>query len=267
MAAAVMPMEHRDPFEFSATGVLGDKRDTMLQNQLLLRNELGKPMRRGYGGYPGEVFRYGRPCAVKEGGAAEAMRGWTNNNLYVQRKGGSADAPKTERDFMALNRAAVVAGLTNASENYQFRATHDVRRKLQSEQGKQNMSRRLPPTMVFGISTRPSTPVHDLLEHRYQDQWLSERRGIEMAKRQKEETKKLTPGKVYETRASLLRIHQVPVEPAPLWQLPRFSKSAKPHLETFRSDPSKQAGFDMHQTDCISRKGTFGHGVYEQARS
>ena len=28
-------------------------------------------MRRGYGGYPGEVFRYGRPNGIKEGGAAE----------------------------------------------------------------------------------------------------------------------------------------------------------------------------------------------------
>ncbi len=34
MAAAVSA---REPFEYTATGLLGDKRDTMLQNQLLLR--------------------------------------------------------------------------------------------------------------------------------------------------------------------------------------------------------------------------------------
>lgn len=264
MAAAAVA---RDPFEYSATGVLGDKRDTMLQNQLLLRNELGKPMHRGYGGYPGEVFRYGRPNGVKDGGAAEAMRGWTNNSLPVLGKG-STDAARTERDFMALNRAAVVAGLTTSSENYQFRATHDVRRKVQSqEQGKKTMNRRLPPSMVFGISTRPSTPVHDLLEHRYQDQWLNERRSSEMAKRQKDSSTMLNPGKVYETRASLLRIHQVPVEEAPLWQLPRFSTSARAHLETFRTDSAKQAAFKHHQTDGISRRGVCGHGGYEQAKS
>ena len=37
----------------------------------LLQNELSKPMQRGYTQYPGEVFRYGRPNAVRDGGAAE----------------------------------------------------------------------------------------------------------------------------------------------------------------------------------------------------
>jgi len=266
MAAAAVAL---DPFEYTATGILGEKRETMLQNQLLLRNELGKPMHRGYGGYPGEVFRYGRPCFIKEGGAAEAMRGWTNNNLSVCQTSTGADGAngRTERDFMALNRAAVVAGLTNAAENYQFRATHDVRRKVQAEQGRKSMSRRLPPTMVFGISTRPSTPVHDLLEHRYQDAWLEERRGAELSKRHSQETKKLAPGKVYETRACQLRAHQVPVEAAPLWQLPRFTQSAKPHLETFRREGDKNAAVTSHQSDGIARRGVFGHGVYEVAKS
>ena len=55
---------------------------------------------------------------------------------------------------MSLNRAAVNVGLVTASENYKFRATHDVRRKLAGDQNSNTRSRRLPPTMVFGISTR-----------------------------------------------------------------------------------------------------------------
>jgi len=35
---------------------------------------------------------------------------------------------------------------------------------------------------------RPSTPIFDLLEHKYQDKWLQDRRKMEMSKRQ-EETK------------------------------------------------------------------------------
>ena len=35
---------------------------------------------------------------------------------------------------------------------------------------------------------------------------------------------RLTPGKVYETRASKLRAHQFPVDSAPLWQLRKFDK-------------------------------------------
>ena len=38
---------------------------------------------------------------------------------------------------------------------------------------------------------------------------------------------KLVPGKVYETRASLLRVHQVPVDPAPLWQMPKFARNVR----------------------------------------
>ena len=59
-----------------------------------------------------------------------------------------------ERDFMALNKSAVQAGLTTAPQNYQFRASHDIRRSVKSEEGKKKMTRRLAPTMVFGIATR-----------------------------------------------------------------------------------------------------------------
>lgn len=82
------------------------------------------------------------------------MKGWGTNLPFPSKRGGSSNEPKTERDFMSLNKAAVQAGLTSAPECYQFRATHDVRRKVKSEEGHSTLPRRLPPTMVFGISTR-----------------------------------------------------------------------------------------------------------------
>lgn len=274
MAAAMV----HEPYMYTATGILGDKRDTMLSNELHLRSylspvesELGRSLRRGYT-LPSESFRYGRPNAQRFGGTAEAMTGWNQSSngfdsgkqLPFHRK----EAEATERDFMALNRAAVNAGLVSAPEHYQFRATHDVRRKIHNEDSKRmGNTRRIPPTMVFGLATRPSTPVYELLEHKYQDRWLQERRSLELAKRRKDETKRNTSGKVYETRASLLRIHQEKVDPSPLWQMPRFSKSARPHLETFRSENAKSEAFKHHQSDCISRKGVFGHGIYESAKS
>ena len=33
---------------------------------------------------------------------------------------------------------------------------------------------------------RPSTPIFDLLEHKYQDKWLQQRRQLEVAKRTEE---------------------------------------------------------------------------------
>lgn len=55
---------------------------------------------------------------------------------------------------MALNRAAVQTGLVTANENYEFRATHDVRRKTAGDEKTRTRTRRIPPSMVFGISTR-----------------------------------------------------------------------------------------------------------------
>ncbi|XP_064649613.1 cilia- and flagella-associated protein 77-like [Lineus longissimus] len=256
-------------YKHTAAGELGCHRETMLNNQLLLRPQLGRPLRRGYN-VPIDGFTYGRPNRGIDGGTAEAMTGWTGQEddtgtvLPLRRKSGS----KTQRrDFKGLNRAAVQGGLVNAREQYDFRATHDVRKKLSDEDKNKNRTRRIPPTMVFGISTRPSTPVFDLLEHKYQDRWLEERRQAELAKSEKELSKKNTSGKVYETRASLLRTYQNPVEPAPLWQMSRFTRSAKPALATFRSGPAGSAAFQHHESDCISRKGVQGHGIYESAKN
>lgn len=256
----------REPFQYTATGVLGDKRDTMLENQLLLRGELGRPMKRGYTEYPGISFRYGRPSGIKDGGAAQALGSWTENDLYFNRKLEGKDI-KQQRDFMALNRAAVQAGLTTAQENYQFRATNVLHLKVKDEGERQKSTRRIPPDTVFGTATRPSTPIHDLLEHKYQDRWLMERRNAELAMRQKNDKQRGAPGKVCETRASQLRVYQVAVEGAPLWQMPKFNKKAKPQLETFRGDKAKQEAFKHHQSDCIARRGAVGQGVYEQAKN
>ena len=87
---------------------------------------------------------------------------WGSKLPFPSKKSGaSQEDPKTERDFMTLNRAAVQAGLITAPENYQFRATHDVRRKVKSEEGRSKLPRRLAPTMVYGISTRSVSQIHN----------------------------------------------------------------------------------------------------------
>ena len=89
-----------------------------------------------------------------------ALRGWSGNQLPFPTSKASTGTGMSEnasagRDFMALNKAAVQAGLISAPENYMFRATHDIRRKVKSaDESKKGTTRRLPPTMVFGISTR-----------------------------------------------------------------------------------------------------------------
>ena len=119
-----------------------------------MQDKLGKPMTRGYTSYPGEGTRYGRQNFSTDGGAPEALRGWSSG-VYFPKKGGASAEGRPDRDFMALNRAAVLAGLTTAPEQYQFRATHDIRKSIETDAEKtSNKTRRLPPSMVFGIATR-----------------------------------------------------------------------------------------------------------------
>ena len=63
-------------------------------------------------------------------------------------------AKKAPRDFIGLNKAAVQAGLTTAQEHFQYRATHDMRRKDSGNEKTSLKVKRIPPTMVFGIPTK-----------------------------------------------------------------------------------------------------------------
>lgn len=237
---------------------LGVMRDTMMDNPLLMKSELGRPLKRCFS-LPQTDFIYGRPNLTLDGGAAEAMT--TREPIPIHRR---LEKPLA-RDFIALNKGAVSYGLVSAKEQANYRATHDVRRRATEEDKKKILTRRIPPDMTFGISTRPSTPVFDLLEHKYQDKWLMSRRDTELARRAKSVQQKKIDGRIYETRATLMRKYQPTVEDPPLWQMNRFNK-VNAHLETFRSPEARTSAFRHHQTDATSRTGVFGHGIYEAAK-
>ncbi|XP_071477517.1 cilia- and flagella-associated protein 77-like [Diadema antillarum] len=232
-------------------------------NPLLKKSQLGKSLERGYNLPPAD-FMYGRPNITKDGGASDALSGWSPKTPLGPI--GHSERKPTERDFIALNKACVGAGLVRASDQSQYRATHDVRRRISEEEKSKSKVKRIPASMTFGISTRPSTPVFDLLEHKYQDRWLQERRKTELAKRERHQEKQNMNRGIYETRASLLRKFCPPVEDPPLWQMTRFSNKL-PHLETFRSFDARDRAFAHHASDCTARTGTFGHGIYESAKS
>ena len=59
----------------------------------------------------------------------------------------------SERDFIALNKAAVSNGLTTAQEQAQYRATHDIRRRDDSVTSRKS-TLKFNSDMTFGISTR-----------------------------------------------------------------------------------------------------------------
>ena len=90
-----------------------------------------------------------------------------------------------EKDFIALNKMAAQNGLTTAQEQSQFRACHDIRRRDKDRDSQLAKSRYPPEGMTFGVSTRPSTPLFELLENRYGEKWLTERREAEKRHRDK----------------------------------------------------------------------------------
>lgn len=246
-------------------GTLGIQRDSLVNNPLLQKSELGRPMRRCFT-LPHDSFTYGKPNGGKDSSVADALV-WRSTSHLQPLNLKDTNKSSSARDFVGLNKKAIQVGLTSAQEQFQYRATHDVRRMDSgNEKTSTQKIKRIPPTTVFGLPTRPSTPVYELISHKYQDRWLEERRKAEDAVRTKQEQKRHVDRNIYETRASLLRKHQPPVDGVPLWHMPKFQK-VPAQLETFRSDSAKKAAFRNHATDCTSRRGVFGHGIYEPGKS
>ncbi|XP_064396134.1 cilia- and flagella-associated protein 77-like [Halichondria panicea] len=238
-------------------GALGSQRESLSSNPLLMASEVGKPRRRGFT-LPNATFTYGIRTENKDGGASEAMSNW-----HAHRP--SAGIKKIpQRDFIALNKRAICSGLTTAQEQTQYRATHNIWRRddtMTSEKNTPKFSE-----MTFGMSTRPSTPIFDLMENKYQEAWLQERREYERKQREKMLQKKLQDKKVYETRASLMRHYSEPVASPPLWKMTRWAE-IEPQLQTFRSEKERSVAFHQHSLDATSRVGVFGHGIYQAAQS
>ncbi|MGH0143058.1 UNVERIFIED_CONTAM: hypothetical protein FKN15_022413 [Acipenser sinensis] len=165
--------------EAAQVGVI---RDSMLANPLLIRADLGRSRSRAFT-LPGKEFVFGKPNVTTDGGVPEVMSHWST---LVPVTHSDSKPRKAGQDFMALNREAVKSGLVTAHEHYQFRATHDVKLRPPKVEARLDRS---PPDITFGVHTRPSTPIFDLLEQRYQQRWLEECRSAQKASQAKEQKK------------------------------------------------------------------------------
>ena len=225
-------------------------------NPLLLKADIGKPLKRGFI-MPPDHFTFGKTTHGNIG-ASETMNGYSTVKAHKQKE------LKQDRDFVRLNKAATSAGLVTAKEHFQYRATHDLAPLVKEREVKS--AKTLPDiNTVYGISTKP-IPVFDLLEHKYQDTWTEEVKAYNERKKKKELEHNIH--KSYgDTRASRLRRYSPPVDPPPLWQMSKFQKKAVPALDTFRSEEARKKAFGHHATDCTARTGVFGHGNYENAKS
>ncbi|XP_038637576.1 cilia- and flagella-associated protein 77 [Scyliorhinus canicula] len=229
---------------------VGEIRDTMLINPLLIKPELGKGKRSG-NLLPGPNYVYGTIEKVNDGGVPAAIGHW---HTVKPRK--QETLQKLKRDFAALNKAAIKAGLITPREIQQFRATHDIGtlgKKAEKKEG-------LLPEITFGMPTRTSTPMFDLLENKFQKEWLDEQKVRDHIKKKKK-THQVTLVKNYQTRAAVLNKAVPKVDPAPIVHPKRYQKIG-PHLDTFRSIKARRAAFDTNWLDSAARSGPHGHGVY-----
>ena len=231
-------------------------------NPLLLKAEIGKPLKRGFM-LPPDQFTYGKTSQGEIFGAGDTI------SWHAKLKPLNLKEKKPSRDFISMNKAATRAGLVTAQEHFQYRATNEADPFKSNRIVKCKSGKDVPNDVVYGVPTKPSTPVFDLLEHKYQDQWLEEMQTCDKSKKNhKEKQKNQVPQKSYgETRASRLRRYSPPVDPPPLWQMSRFQKNALPALQTFRNEDVRRKAFIHHSSDCTARTGVFGQGNYESAKS
>ncbi|NXY46368.1 CFA77 protein, partial [Ceuthmochares aereus] len=174
--------------------------------------ELGKPRRNCYT-LPGFDFSYGLYTQRTDGGVREAIGHWDTVkprtiNL-VQEK---------PRDFIAMNRGALKAGYTTAREFNLYYKAKDIRRKDECNPFKSPP--KLPADFTYGVRSRPSTPLFDLLQHKYKELWMEQQRALTAALRTQRKKKDKAP----DTRTTWLRKNPPPAKEESFWHLPRLEK-------------------------------------------
>ncbi|KAL4825444.1 hypothetical protein H8958_001125 [Nasalis larvatus] len=217
------------------------------------RVELGKPRERSYS-LPGINFNYGLYIRGLDGGVPEAIGSW---NVFKQQP---TCPHELTRNYIAMNRGAVKAGLVTARENLLYRQLNDIRISDQDDRRLKKEPPPLPPNMTFGIRARPSTPFFDLLQHRYLQLWVQEQKATQKAIKL-EKKQKVVLGRLYETRSSQLRKYKPPVKLDTLWHMPHFQKVGR-HLDTFPTEADRQRALKAHREECAVRQGTLRMGNY-----
>lgn len=264
MAAAV------DRYTYTATGVLGDKRPTMLENEIHQRSQLARAKTHCHHIPPNMTMGI---STARDYTALPKAFTWTDSPVAANASGGSTallSRPKQlPKDFVSLNREAARSGYATMRENKDFRAMHDYRRQPERDRRPAACggaaTSRLPPEAAYGVSTRPSTPIQELMAYKFQNDWIRHQVDAHQAKAAATPKKPLMC-QPYETRASMLRSYLLPAAEASqasaLWKMPRFERSARSRLDTFRSERQRSLAFELHQAEQTDRLGTGGLGLY-----
>jgi len=228
----------------SESVILGETRNNM--NPLLAKPPLGRPLTRCYTTpfNAGETF--GRGYNFIDGGVPAALNHFNISVVKPLTKHGFV------KDFITINKQTAAAGLVNANDIHEYRSNNQVLKAKSAKTRVLKYPKKMSPDfMTFGVPTRPSTPVYDLLENRYQDRWIQAMRDAEQAQREHEKQAKryVNSKHIHETKTSLMRQQVVKREESKLWHMPKWDK-VKPFLTTFPSEKAKVMAMSRHQKTC-----------------
>lgn len=250
-------------FQVTKTGLIGSQRDTMLRNELQFLPQLGKSRMRGHQ-LPTPDFTYGVANQKLDGGVPEALSTWANAAKDSKSR---EDRFQIVRDYIRLNKEAARNGCTTTKENDQYRVLNDITRRVKIGGGsdgtfhKKTMN--FPEGHTFGMPNRPTTPLCEVLEHKYLKDWLRDQERTETRRVEaKVEASKVISG-AYHTKSSWLKNAKIPVEERPLWKMARF-RNVDAAVDSFRSEPARARALSAHACDSIPRKGAnvFNQGNY-----
>lgn len=250
------PMTLAEIFPGCENERMGVVRESMLQNHLINKPELGKPRRSNYT-LPGYDFNYGLYLHGADGGVPEAIGHW---NAIKPR---APSAKQRSRDYKTMNRKAIQEGYVTAHEQNLYRQLKDIRLNDDDERRFKKTPPNVPEGMTYGRPPRPSTPFFDLLQHKYKEIWLEQQRATIQAQKEEKKQKK-RKGKVYETYTSMLRKFQPPMKKEQLWRMPHFQKVG-PHLCTFPDQDARKKALEVFHSEMPVRSGLLATGIYTAA--
>jgi len=142
----------------------------------------------------------------------------------------------------------------------QFRADRDIRRAPPARETRTRYCP--PPDIVFGQKSRPRSPIYDVIEHKFQRNWLIQQKARDETREQKkfDETKK---AKTVQLNSLVLRRNnqtRQPVESGPLWQMSKFQK-APATVESFRTNMARERSFGAYRQQQAAKLGTNRRGI------
>jgi len=227
---------------------IGTWRKSMDSNPLLQRAPLGRCLERGHTLPPGGVT-YGKANYKTDSGTAGALK-YSPLNERIK----SAAPLELEKDFIKLNRIGVRQGVLTAQDQKNFRAQHDIRLPPPAREIRTRNCP--PPDIVFGRPSRPRSPIYDVIEHKFQRNWLLQQKARDEAREQRiaDETKK---AKTVQLNSLVLKRNNATrqtVEEGPLWQMPRFQKQHAT-VQSFRSDLERERSFAAYRNTEATRLG------------